>query len=195
MARKNNPEYQALVKEYRSLAKKADQRLVRLEKLSKQKGFENVTKFAYNRAMKDIKYWSGSEATRFNRDIPNNINSIRARINDVKHFLEDTKTSTKRDIMKTFQNRANSINNKYGTDMKWNDLAGFFESKLWEKLAKEYGSKTAMKAIGEIQKNEKDIKKALKRDELPTLRMRDDKVLAAVNSILKEQGLSILKMI
>ena len=195
MARKNNSEYQALVKEYRSLAKKADQRLVRLEKLSKQKGFENVTKFAYNRAMKDIKYWSGSEATRFNRDIPNNINSIRARINDVKHFLEDTKTSTKRDIKRTFQNRVNTINNKYGTDMKWNDLAGFFESKLWEKLAKEYGSKTAMKAIGEIQKNEKDIKKALKKDELPALHIRDDKVSAAVNSILEEQGLSILKMI
>ena len=195
MARKNNSEYQALVKEYRSLAKKADQRLVRLEKLSKQKGFENVTKFAYSRAMKDIKYWSGSEATRFNRDIPNNINSIRARINDVKHFLEDTKTSTKRDIKRTFQNRVNTINNKYGTDMKWNDLAGFFESKLWEKLAKEYGSKTAMKAIGEIQKNEKDIKKALKKDELPALHIRDDKVSAAVNSILEEQGLSILKMI
>ena len=103
--------------------------------------------------------------------------------------------STKRDIKRTFQNRANTINNKYGTDMKWNDLAGFFESKLWEKMAKEYGSKTTMKAIGEIQKNEKDIKKALKRDELPALHIRDDKVSAAVNSILEEQGLSILKMV
>lgn len=195
MARKKDPEYQALVKEYRSLAKKADQRLVRLEKLSTQKGFENVTKFAYNRAMKDIQYWSGSGATRFNRDIPRNVNSLKARIRDVEHFLYDTKTSTKRDIQKAFQGRANTINDKYGTKMKWDEMAGFFESKTWENLSREYGSKTAMKAIGEIQKNEKDIRRALKKGNEITIRTKDEKVSEAINNILEDQGLSILNMI
>lgn len=194
MARKNSSEYQALVKEYRSLAKKADQRLVRLEKLSKQKGFENVTKFAYSRAMKDIKYWSGSEATRFNRDIPRNINSLKARINDVKHFLEDTKTSTKRDIIRTFKTRANSINSKYGTKMKWDDLASFYESKQWQNSDRGYGSKTAMKAYGVIQENEKKIRQAFKRGETPVIRVSDKKVQAAVNGILEDQGISVFDM-
>lgn len=194
MARKSDPEYQALVKEYKSLAKKADQRLVRLERLSTQKGFENVTKFAYNRAMKDIQYWSGAGASRFNRDIPRNIKSLRARISDVKHFLEDTKTSTKRDIMRTFQGRANAINNKYGTNMKWDDLAGFFESKKWEDMSRQYGSKTAMKAIGEIQTNEKGIKRAFKKGQTPTIRVSDKKVQSAINNILEEQGLSVFNM-
>lgn len=194
MARKSDPEYQALVKEFKSLAKKADQRLVRLERLSTQKGFENVTKFAYNRAMKDIQYWSGSGASRFNRDIPRNIKSLRARISDVKHFLEDTKTSTKRDIMRTFQGRANAINNKYGTNMKWDDLAGFFESKNWQDMSRQYGSKTAMKAIGEIQTNEKGIKKAFKKGQTPTVRVSDKKVQSAINNILEEQGLSVFNM-
>lgn len=194
MARRSDPDYQALVKEYKSLAKKADQRLVRLERLSTQKGFENVTKFAYNRAMKDIQYWSGAGASRFNRDIPRNIKSLRARISDVKHFLEDTKTSTKRDIMRTFQSRANAINNKYGTNMKWDDLAGFFESKKWQDISIQYGSKTAMKAIGEIQTNEKGIKRAFKKGQTPTIRVSDKKVQYAINNILEEQGLSVFNM-
>ncbi len=194
MARKSDPEYQALVKEYKSLAKKADQRLVRLEKLSKQKGFENVTKFAYNRAMKDIQYWSGSDATRFNRDIPRNVNSLRARINDVKHFLEDTKTSTKRDIIKTFKTRANSINSKYGTKMKWDDLASFYDSKQWQNSDRGYGSDTAMRAYGVIQENEKKIKQAFKKGETPVIRVSNKKVEAAVKGILEDQGLSVFDM-
>ena len=194
MARKNDPEYQALVKEYKSLAKKADQRLVRLEKLSRQKGFKNVTKWAYNRAMKDIQYWSGSEATRFNRDIPRNINSLKARISDVKHFLNDTTTSTKRGIMQTFKKRADTINKKYGTDMKWDDVAAFYESKEWKDMDRRYGSETAMKGVGEIQKNEKAIKKALKKDQNPVLRIENKKVAAAVNDMLSQYGESIYSL-
>ncbi len=194
MARRSDPEYQALVKEYKSLAKKADQRLVRLERLSTQKGFENVTKFAYNRAMKDIQYWSGSGASRFNRDIPRNINSLKARINDVKHFLEDTKTSTKRDIIKTFKQRANTINSKYGTKMNWDDLASFYESKQWNDSDRGFGSQTAMQAYGVIQENEKKIKQAFKKGQTPNIRVANKKVQSAVNKILEDQGLSVFDM-
>ena len=194
MARRSDPEYQALVKEYRKLAKRADQRLNRLEDLSKQKGFKNVKKFAYNRAMKDIRYWSGEGASRFNRDIPRNINSLRARINDVRHFLEDTKTSTKRDIIKTFKKRADTINSKYGTKMKWDDLANFYDSKTWEDLNREFGSDTAMQAVGEVQTREKEIKRAFKKGEIPVIRLSNKKVEYAVNKILEEQGLSFFDM-
>lgn len=194
MAKKGNPDYDALVRQYRSLAKKADQRLVRLEKLSQQKGFQNVTKWAYARAMKDIKYWSGSEANRFNRDIPRNMNSLKARINDVKHFLEQTTTSTKRGIMQTFKKRADTINKKYGTDFKWDDVADFYESKEWNEMDRGYGSETAMQSLGEIKKNEKTIKKSLKRGERPVLRIENKKVADAVNDILNKYGESIYSL-
>lgn len=194
MARKGDAEYRALVKEYKSLAKKADQRLVRLEKLSKKSGFENVEKWAYNRAMKDIQYWSGSKATRFNRDIPTNKNSLKARISDVKNFLS-AKTSTKSGILKTYKQRSNMISKKYGVKMSWEKTAEFFESKEWENLDKEYGSDTAMRALGEIQKNEDKIKKAIENHKPVSMRIKNEKVAEAVNSILEEQGLSILEMI
>ena len=47
--------YAALVKEYRKLAKRADQRLVRLERYAQQPKYSNVTQFAYKKAMRDIR--------------------------------------------------------------------------------------------------------------------------------------------
>ena len=66
MAKKNSAYYDSLVQRYRELAKKADQRLLRLERLSKQKHFKHVKEWAYQNAMKSIHVWDGKNATRFN---------------------------------------------------------------------------------------------------------------------------------
>lgn len=195
MARKNDRERKALQKEYKRLAKRADQRLKRLEDLSKKKGFENVKKWAYNRAMKDIELYSGKGAKRFNRDIPDDLNKLKARLRDVEHFLFGTKTSTKSDIVKMYKKRVGTTKSRYGAKISWEKAADFYESKTWKDLDREYGSKTAISAIGEIQKNEDKIREAIAQHKPATLRISDDKVAVAVNSILEEQGLSILKMI
>lgn len=47
--------YESLAAENRKLAKRANQRLVRLERAAKKKGMQSITQFAYRSAMKDIK--------------------------------------------------------------------------------------------------------------------------------------------
>ena len=58
-----------LQKEYKQLAKRADQRLVRIEKLVNDPLYANVDKFAYARAKKDIEHIFGAGNNRFNKKL------------------------------------------------------------------------------------------------------------------------------
>lgn len=114
---------------YVRLAKVADQRLVRLEGLSYEKGFRSVKDWAYAGAMKNIaRYKEG--ATRFNIKI--NDKYLQDAITDVKHFLERP-TSSKQQIVKYYKKRAETISSKQGVSYTWKQLADFFENKKYEK--------------------------------------------------------------
>ena len=172
----------ALVREYRKLAKRADQRLVRLERYAKEPKYKNILKFAYAKAMRDIRSWSGENATRFNTKPPSNLQSLQGKINDIKSFLSAASSSIKptkdnaiyRDIggVKTlvgggidltYQKRAQTLNARYGTNVTWENVGELFESGLYKKLASKYAaSKTAVRIIGQLQANEKQIKSAIK---------------------------------
>lgn len=133
---------------YRRLAKAADQRLVRLERLAEQEYYQGASKWAYNRAQKDIQRWgSGS---RFNTAPPDNTNSLKAKINDIKAFLE-APTSTKSGITDVYQRRADTINKTYGTNLSWEDIAEFYGREKNVALDAKYGSKQVAMAIGVIQ--------------------------------------------
>ena len=178
MARRSsrNQKYAALVKEYRTLAKRADQRLVRLEKYSKQEKYANVLQYAYARAQRDIRSWSGENATRFNTKPPSNINSLQGKINDIKNFLQSATSSIKPTsdnvvrndkgqiigggIDLTYQKRADTLNQKYGTDVTWENVGSIFESTLYKKLSRKYSSKTAVRIIGKLQGSEKKVVKS-----------------------------------
>ena len=135
---------------YRRIAKVADQRLLRLERLADEDGYKNADQWAYKRAMRDIASWSGEDATRFNTKPPENIRQLQAKINDIKSFL-GAPSSTKSGISKVYQTRANSLNKNYGTRFTTADLEDLFSSSLWKKVdAKKYDSDTVMKAIGYI---------------------------------------------
>lgn len=150
-----------LEKEYRKLAKTADERLVRLEKLSKEAGYEKVTEYAYRVAMRDIRSWSGSEARRFNRKPPKNTNQLKAKIADIKKFL-DSVTSTKSGIKKIYDKRVSRFNKDYGTDFSSEELAEFFRSTLYKKMdAKPIDSDVIFRAVGEMSKNKDEIKAAI----------------------------------
>ena len=137
---------------YTRLAKQADQRLVRLEKLSTEPGYENITKWAYAQAQHDIKALFGDDRTRFNVR-PRKLKSgqfsekqMQAAISSMKQFLLSP-TSTKGGINKVYGERAKTINERYGTDFNWKELAQFFENDMDSILDLQYGSKTKMKAI------------------------------------------------
>ena len=193
MAKKNSAYYDSLVQRYRELAKKADQRLLRLERLSKQKHFKHVKEWAYQNAMKSIHVWDGENATRFNTKPPEKTQSLLAKISDIERFL-GLKSSTKRGIMKTYKQRAETLNKNHGTKFSWEDVGAFFESAEWEKMEKDYGSDTAINAVGQIQQNEDDIIQAIESGKKYNLKVKNKKVKKAVNELIKEYGLDITKL-
>lgn len=141
---------------YHRIAKTADQRLVRLEKLGDQAGYGNATQWAYKRAMRDIESWSGEGATRFNVKAPSDKRSLQAKINDIKTFL-GSESSTKSGIAQTYKNRVDTINKRYGTQYQVDDLQKVFSSSLWKKMeAKNYSSDQILMAIGYIKDHATD---------------------------------------
>ena len=147
---------------YRRIAKVADQRLGRLEALAQESGYGNATQWAYKRAQRDIETWSGEGAKRFNTKPPENVNQLRAKINDIKAFL-GSESSTKSGIKATYNQRVKSINEKYGTSYQTDDLQKLFSSSLWKKLeTKGIDSDTIMKAIGYIKNKTADDDEILK---------------------------------
>lgn len=139
---------ESLEQYYRRLAKVADQRLVRLERLSEQENYKVVKEWAYKRAQEDIERWGGSG--RFNTAPPQNTNQLKAKINDIRAFLESG-TSTQRDINAIYKKRAETINARYKTDFTWHDIAEFYGRDKNEALDAKYGSKQVAMAIGVIQ--------------------------------------------
>lgn len=185
--------YEELVKEYRKLAKRADQRLVRLEALSRNSKYENVLKYAYRVAVKNIEsYGSVKNRPRFNTKPPENSNTLQAKINDIKHFLESV-SSTKKGIVSTYEKRADTINKNMGLKgddkFTWQELADFFQSKSYEKLESSFGSKTVFDTIGKIKKNLPDIAKAIKNNQ--KIKVADWKVNDTINKMLIENNLKL----
>ena len=176
---------------YRRLAKVADQRLVRLEKLAQQEGFAGVTNYAYQRAMRDIEQWQGAvlvKKPRFNTKPPANVNQLKAKINDIRTFL-GAETSTKSGIMRIYVKRANSINEKYGTNLTWEDLYDFYGKNKDADLNNKYASKTIIQAIGVIQKklgeDDGSLKELQRRAHTRAKFSDDTHINSAVKEILK----------
>ena len=187
--------YKALMSEYRSLAKRADQRLVRLEKRANSgQEWKAVTKYAYANAMEEIRRFSGAGAKRFNVKPPNNTQMLQAKINAMKRFLESP-TSTTSGIRSTYEKRVNTINKEYGTDFTWQELKEFFDSALSNKLDAKVDSKTKLIIIGEIQKHEEEIKKALENHKPIHLKLDDDIAEYEVNKVLQYYKKDVKKLL
>lgn len=161
--RARTEEIKRLQSEYKKLAKTANRRMYRLEKLADQPGNIAILGYAYKNALYDIQGLPGGQGKRrFPMDISRfsaketNIKDLRQAVVSVKNFLEKP-SSTLSGLKKVYAARANTINKKYGTDFDMNSMAAFFESSYWDKMKTKYGSKTAMKAISKIQKSGKQI--------------------------------------
>lgn len=182
---------------YRTLAKTADQRMVRLEQAAAREGennpYENVKEWAYKRGAYDVSQWSGeSEKPRFNVKPPADVAALEAKIEDIKTFLS-LKTSTIAGIKESFKERANTLNKEYGTDFKWDDMAKFFDSSLSEELDKSYGSDTKFYVLAEIQKNKKKILSGIKKAGEIDLKVPDEMINSFVQDTLSKHGEEVKK--
>ena len=180
MSRSSKSSYDDLVKEYRKLAKRADQRLVRLEKLSTQKDFKQVKQWAYKNAVTDALEWGANpDKPRFNIKPPKSTISLKAKIQDIKNFLEKP-TSTKAGIIEVYDKKAKTLNEKYkeyGLDLTWSDVGTFFESALYKKLSKKYASGTVIKAIATMKKNEGQILKDFQQQKASHVKTEDNDMI------------------
>ena len=192
---------ESLGKYYRRLAKTADQRMVRLEKASEQPMFHVATEWAYAKATKDILKWipagdNKSTKLRFNTKPPEGEELI-AKINDIKSFLASP-TSTKAGIIDVYKKKADTVNKKYKTKFTWKSLAKYYDSGLADLWDIKFGSKTALKTIGVIQRNKKTIVDAIKNAEKKDIRINSkDSSLLKKNVVqaLKENNLKIEDLI
>lgn len=143
---------------YHRLADAADHRLIRLEAMAYEPDFEGVKKFAYARAMKDLEVWGGN---RFNTKMPESVNLRNEKIADIIHFLQSP-TSTKTGIVNVYKKRADTIKQRYGIDLKWQDMGRLMESFSDDASG---GSPTKIKALGVIKQIDKmGVEKALKKN-------------------------------
>ena len=163
-------EWEAVQKESRKLAKRANQRLVRLERYSEKEGYSEILKYAYEVATNYIKTNLVSQRkkpsklrfkenvvlydlTDGNSDLDEidnykaNVQLQRHRIKEMKKFLESETSvmgSSKFGIKRIYDERTHTINDKflkkYGLKMSDNDLKRFFESKKQAKLESVVGS-------------------------------------------------------
>lgn len=184
--------YDDLVKVYRTVAKSADQRLVRLERYSEQDNFKVAKQWSYARAQRDIEAWSGEGATRFNTKPPDSVTSLKAKIEDIKTFLESP-TSTKQGIKSIHQKRADTLNKKYGTNFTWDQVGTFFESKLSQDMDKKMGSGTKIRVIAQIQKSKKQVVKSIEEANARDLRVPDNMVGELVKDTVTEYGQEVME--
>lgn len=117
-----------LQKLYVKLAKRADQRLVRLQALQHEQGFKNVTKYAYKTAQTNIKNM-GADTSKglllFNKkqfysdDLT--MTQLHSNLNKVIQFL-DSPTSTRQGIEKIYKKRAEQFFEWEGNNLSKSEL-------------------------------------------------------------------------
>lgn len=166
---------------YRRLAKVADQRLVRLEKLAEsgERGYQNVKKWAYDSAMADIKAFDGENARRFNTAPPVEERQMLQKINSMKRFLGKV-TSSKSKIRQSYDARAASFNKKYGTNVSWEEIGNAYESKAMEKLKNKYGSDSIARAIANIRNHKEELQK-VKEENKKILKVEGDPLVSKLS--------------
>lgn len=204
--RSNSQTYDDLMKEYRKLAKRADQRLVRLEKLSTQKNFKQIKQWAYKNAVTDALLWGANpKKPRFNIKPPVDKNgkpstiSLKAKIQDIKNFL-DKPTSTKQGIINIYQKKADTLNKKYGLNLNWSDVGDLFESKLYKKLDSSFTSSTRLRAIAVIKNNEEEVLSDFAKHKASHIKTEDndmviDTAVKRMTSYYKKDVKKLLNMI
>jgi hypothetical protein len=132
------------------MLQEANMKLLNLEQLSKQKGYENIKDYAYRNAMQAIKEIRGKEYKRFN--LPSNTHQLEKTKRSLEKFLESP-TSTKAGIQEIYEKNASFINQEMGSKMSWQKMGSFLRAAEFEQLKDDYGSDQAFIIVGEMYKH------------------------------------------
>lgn len=187
-SKKEQMEYDALVKEYKKLAKKADASLRATEAYQHDKNFAIMIKWAYAKAQKDIQRFGGGK--RFDTKPPESKAVLQAKINAINDYL-DAPTRTKTGVRKIYIEKAKTINEKYGTNFKWDEVGEFFESEAWERLDSVYASKTASRIVGSLEQKGVDIEEKINLYISTHKRILDKNVKKYVDKLLVKNGINL----
>lgn len=142
MAKKQKSQYRKqLEAEVKPMLKEANMKLLNIEMLSKQEGFEEIKEFAYRNAMRDIKKLRGEEFKRFK--MPANTHQLEKVKRSLESFLGAT-TSTKSGIISVYEKNAASLNSKFGSNFTWQQMGSFLQSAGFEKMKSDFDSETAI---------------------------------------------------
>ena len=174
-------EWEQTAAKARKLAKRANQRMVRLERYAERPGYSSIKKYAYARAedyIRDFIKKTGkprfTENVKLDKNIKGddaeevfkkNVQKIRMNIKAMEEFLgsesstlgESRSGKKTKGIKSIYDKRAQTITDeflkKYDLSMSADDLKRFFDSKKQAKLEKDYGSQQ-MFIIASIIKKE-----------------------------------------
>lgn len=172
--------YDDLYKEYKRLAKRADERLRSLERASGREGYRDITRYAYSRAQYDIRAFTGQDKAFGRFDVKpvggtagEKYNMLQKMMASVKTFL-NSETSTigpakgpegqrLEGIRGIYEKRAQTTNEEYGTSFTWQNMATYWLSGLGEKMNAKYGSKTALAMVAKNPKKTAAILRSIER--------------------------------
>lgn len=144
-----------LEKEAKSLIASANAKLLNLEKLSQKEGYEGIENFAYRTAQGEIKKIRGEGYKRFN--IPANTHKLEKTIREAEKFLS-MPTSSRAGIDTLYENNAAQLNEKFGTNYGWKEMATFLQNAKWDDLKNTFDSKTAILVIkGLLEHKDLDV--------------------------------------
>lgn len=201
-----------LYKEFRALAKRADQRAVRLEKYAKRPGYEAITGFSYRVFQSSLKAFANEkqlqafqEGTPIRANVtPKSNRQMRAKMSVIRAFLAAQSSTLegvrqknpytgeyeiKPGIKDIYMKRAQTFKDRYGLDVPWQKLGSIFESKAYQNLDSKYGSKTILKAFATIRSNsDKAIINAISAGrDVNIVSVGKDATEAQIESIIKKE--------
>lgn len=138
----------------------ADRRLRNLEVYRHDAGYKDIDKYAYAKAMRNIKAIGGNKRFSIKAYESMTKQEIQKRINYTLEFL-NSPSSTKTGITKVYKKRAETLNAKYGTNYTWQQLTQLFESGVFDSLIEKFASESTFRSIGKFQKNKESTIKML----------------------------------
>lgn len=201
-----------LYKEFRALAKRADQRAVRLEKYAKRPGYEAITGFAYRVFQSSLKAFANDkQLAAYNQGkplranvVPKSNRQMRAKMSIIRGFLAAQSSTLegvrqknpytgeyeiKAGIKEIYMKRAQTFKDRYGLDVPWQKLGSIFESKAYQNLDSKYGSKTILRAFAQIKSNsDKSVIMALQAGkDVNVVSVGRDATESQIEQIIKEE--------
>ena len=191
-------EWVEISKEYRKLAKRANQRMVRIERYAERPGYKALMNYAYKGAQQDIanlypgksgeklRYTETPKLNKVKRDgvelsgdekIKANISALKAKIASIEHFL-GSKTSTIADIKRgkeVIQTGYISSQNKRANTLndRFKEIYGFDANLTADDLRRFFASKKQAKLQNLVGSDQMFVVLAVMRDKQLATNKRD----------------------